>query len=81
VKVSYSLVDDGDGTFTINKDSGEIVNLKQLDYETRTVYKLHVKTTDRGASPLSSTTIVSLDSSKFVPIIGIKNKLVVFLSV
>ncbi|RDD47003.1 Protocadherin-like protein [Trichoplax sp. H2] len=49
----YSLVDDADGTFTIDADNGMIKTQRQLDREAVANYTVIVRATDRGQPPLS----------------------------
>ena len=51
--MTYKLLDDADGLFKIDRDSGLITTRATLDREQTDQFKLVVKATDRGATALS----------------------------
>ncbi|KAK3720930.1 hypothetical protein QZH41_014537, partial [Actinostola sp. cb2023] len=59
INVSYWLVNDY-GVFSINSNTGQIVNFKSLDYEERTSYQLQVKAVDGGTKNSSSSCLVTV---------------------
>ena len=60
--VRYSLIDSGDGHFEVDKLSGAVRILKNLDYEQRQVYNLTAKAKDKGKPmSLSSTCFIEVD--------------------
>nr|XP_040041664.1 protocadherin Fat 1a isoform X1 [Gasterosteus aculeatus aculeatus]XP_040041665.1 protocadherin Fat 1a isoform X1 [Gasterosteus aculeatus aculeatus] len=61
-QVRYSLTDNGDGNFEVDKLSGAVRILQSLDYETKQVYNLTAKAKDKGKPmSLSSTCFVEVD--------------------
>lgn len=54
-KLSYSLIDDAQGTFRIERETGILSLEKPLNRETQEKYKLSVKAQDSGSPALSST--------------------------
>ncbi|XP_030621432.1 protocadherin Fat 1 [Chanos chanos] len=61
-QVRYSLTDDGDGVFQVDKTSGAVYLSAALDYESRQVYNLTVKVKDKGKpNSLSSTAVVAVE--------------------
>ena len=59
-KLSYSLLGDARGTFSIETETGMISLEKPLNRETHASYSLTVKVEDAGTSPLWSTTTVTV---------------------
>ncbi|XP_070553228.1 protocadherin Fat 1-like isoform X2 [Ptychodera flava] len=53
-QVKYSFVDSADGTFAIDKDSGIISLIRELDREARDSYNLTIRATDSGTPKLTS---------------------------
>ncbi|XP_028998199.1 protocadherin Fat 1a isoform X2 [Betta splendens] len=61
-QVRYSLIDNGDGNFEVDKLSGAVRIVQNLDYETRQVYNLTAKAKDKGKPiSLSSTCFIEVD--------------------
>lgn len=61
-QVRYSLIDNGDGNFEVDKLSGALRIVKNLDYETKQVYNLTAKAKDKGKPmSLSSTCFIEVD--------------------
>lgn len=61
-QVRYSLIDNGDGNFEVDKLSGALRIVQNLDYETRQVYNLTAKAKDKGKPmSLSSTCFIEVD--------------------
>lgn len=60
-QVRYSLVDNADGHFEVDKLSGALRIVQNLDYETKQVYNLTAKAKDKGKP-------VSLSSTCFVEV-------------
>ncbi|XP_056266099.1 protocadherin Fat 1a isoform X2 [Pseudoliparis swirei] len=61
-QVRYSLVDNGDGNFEVDKVSGAVRIVHTLDYETKQVYNLTAKAKDKGKPvSLSSTCFIEVD--------------------
>ncbi|XP_076001621.1 protocadherin Fat 1a isoform X2 [Genypterus blacodes] len=61
-QVRYSLIDNGDGNFEVDKLSGAVRILQNLDYETKQVYNLTAKAKDKGKPiSLSSTCFIEVD--------------------
>lgn len=58
--ITYRLLDDANGSFTINDKTGEVFTAVILDRETIAHYELTVQLTDRGLPSLSSTTTLSI---------------------
>ncbi|TRY73630.1 hypothetical protein TCAL_01930 [Tigriopus californicus] len=54
-EVSYSLVQNPDDMFTIEKETGQLILQKPLDYETKTEYLVVIEAEDHGEPPLKST--------------------------
>uniref|UniRef100_A0A8B9HAW7 Cadherin domain-containing protein n=1 Tax=Astyanax mexicanus TaxID=7994 RepID=A0A8B9HAW7_ASTMX len=61
--VSYSLLPDPDGRFSVDPVSGVVSTLKALDREERCNYTLILTASDQGPSPLTSTTLLSISLS------------------
>uniref|UniRef100_A0A6Q2YSL2 FAT atypical cadherin 1a n=1 Tax=Esox lucius TaxID=8010 RepID=A0A6Q2YSL2_ESOLU len=59
-QVRYSLIDNGDGNFEVDKLSGAVRILQNLDYEKRQVYNLVAKAKDKG-KPLSLSSTCSIE--------------------
>ncbi|XP_077427254.1 protocadherin Fat 1a isoform X3 [Vanacampus margaritifer] len=61
-QIRYSLMDNGDGNFEVDKLSGAVRIVQNLDYETKQVYNLTAKAKDKGKPmSLSSTCFVEVD--------------------
>uniref|UniRef100_A0A4W6F173 FAT atypical cadherin 1a n=1 Tax=Lates calcarifer TaxID=8187 RepID=A0A4W6F173_LATCA len=61
-QVRYSLIDNGDGNFEVDKLSGAVRIVQNLDYETKQVYNLTAKAKDKGKPiSLSSTCFIEVD--------------------
>ncbi|XP_028312232.1 protocadherin Fat 1a isoform X3 [Gouania willdenowi] len=61
-QVRYTLIDNGDGNFEVDKLSGALRIVKNLDYETKQVYNLTAKAKDKGKPiSLSSTCFIEVD--------------------
>uniref|UniRef100_A0A672YLU7 Protocadherin Fat 1-like n=1 Tax=Sphaeramia orbicularis TaxID=375764 RepID=A0A672YLU7_9TELE len=61
-QVRYSLTDNGDGNFEVDKLSGAVRIVQNLDYETKQVYNLTAKAKDKGKPiSLSSTCFIEVD--------------------
>ncbi|KAM6972795.1 protocadherin Fat 1a [Aplochiton taeniatus] len=61
-QVRYSLIDNGDGSFEVDKLSGAVRIVQSLDYEKRQVYNLTAKAKDKGKPmSLSSTCFIEVD--------------------
>ncbi|KAJ8281254.1 hypothetical protein GJAV_G00065390 [Gymnothorax javanicus] len=61
-QVRYSLVDNGDGSFDVDKVSGAVRIVQNLDYEKRQVYNLTARAKDKGKpGSLSSTCWIEVD--------------------
>ncbi|XP_061100562.1 protocadherin Fat 1a isoform X2 [Conger conger] len=61
-QVRYSLVDNGDGSFDVDKLSGAVRIVQNLDYEKRQVYNLTARAKDKGKPlSLSSTCRIEVD--------------------
>ncbi|KAM6940342.1 protocadherin Fat 1a isoform 2-T2 [Xenentodon cancila] len=61
-QVRYSLIDNGDGHFDVDKLSGALRIIQNLDYETKQVYNLTAKAKDKGKPiSLSSTCFIEVD--------------------
>lgn len=64
-ELRYRLVDDDSDTFYINPNTGEIVLVRSIDYETRQSYSIMVEVRDSGSydgsNVLSSSTIVQIN--------------------
>ncbi|KAK2918784.1 protocadherin Fat 1a isoform X2 [Channa argus] len=61
-QVRYSLIDNGDGIFEVDKLSGALRIVQNLDYETKQVYNLTAKAKDKGKPmSLSSTCFIEVD--------------------
>lgn len=54
-EVSYSLVHNPADMFTIQKETGELILQKPLDYETKSEYLVSIEAEDHGEPPLKST--------------------------
>ncbi|CAD6998022.1 unnamed protein product [Ceratitis capitata] len=59
-ELSYRLVDDFEGTFEIDSDSGEIYTTMRLDREEIGSYELLVEALDQGMPPLTGTATVQI---------------------
>lgn len=71
-EVSYSLSEDSESSFKIDKFSGTIRTTKALDFEERQVHSVIVKAIDRGTPALSSETsviieVIDVNENKFAP--------------
>ncbi|XP_037031417.1 fat-like cadherin-related tumor suppressor homolog isoform X7 [Bradysia coprophila] len=71
-EVSYSLSEDSESSFKIDKFSGTIRTTKSLDFEERQVHSVIVKAIDRGTPALSSETsviieVIDVNENKFAP--------------
>ncbi|KAM4594935.1 protocadherin Fat 1a isoform 6-T10 [Fundulus diaphanus] len=61
-QVRYSLIDNGDGHFEVDKLSGALRIVQNLDYETKQVYNLTAKAKDKGKPiSLSSTCFIEVE--------------------
>ncbi|XP_069023029.1 protocadherin Fat 1a isoform X2 [Embiotoca jacksoni] len=61
-QVRYNLIDNGDGNFEVDKLSGALRIVQNLDYETKQVYNLTAKAKDKGKPiSLSSTCFIEVD--------------------
>ncbi|XP_018591317.2 protocadherin Fat 1a isoform X3 [Scleropages formosus] len=61
-QLRYSLVDSGDGNFEVDKLSGAVRIVKNLDYEKKQVYNLTARAKDKGKPvSLSSTCHIEVD--------------------
>uniref|UniRef100_A0A665T5P9 FAT atypical cadherin 1a n=1 Tax=Echeneis naucrates TaxID=173247 RepID=A0A665T5P9_ECHNA len=61
-QVRYSLIDNGDGNFEVDKLSGAVRIVQNLDYEAKQVYNLTAKAKDKGKPiSLSSTCFIEVD--------------------
>ncbi|XP_056135970.1 protocadherin Fat 1a [Lampris incognitus] len=61
-QVRYSLIDNGDGNFEVDKLSGAVRIVQNLDYEKKQVYNLTAKAKDKGKPmSLSSTCFIEVD--------------------
>ncbi|KAK7929499.1 hypothetical protein WMY93_005894 [Mugilogobius chulae] len=61
-QIRYSLIDNGDGNFEVDKISGAVRIVQNLDYETKQVYNLTAKAKDKGKPmSLSSTCFIEID--------------------
>ncbi|KAM3624275.1 uncharacterized protein V6R79_021361 [Siganus canaliculatus] len=61
-QVRYSLIDNGDGNFEVDKLSGALRIVQNLDFETKQVYNLTAKAKDKGKPmSLSSTCFIEVD--------------------
>lgn len=70
--IVYSLSDDSENSFKIDKFSGTIRTTKMLDFEERQVHSLIVKAIDRGTPSLSSETsviveVIDVNENRFAP--------------
>lgn len=59
--ITYRLLDDADGAFTIDTKTGEVFTAMTLDRETVAYYELAVQLSDHGTPSLSSTTTLSIN--------------------
>ncbi len=71
-EVSYSLSEDSESSFKIDKFSGTIRTTKSLDFEERQVHSIIVKAIDRGTPALSSETsviieVIDVNENKYAP--------------
>lgn len=71
-EVSYSLSEDSESSFKIDKFSGTIRTTKSLDFEERQVHSITVKAIDRGTPALSSETsviieVIDVNENKYAP--------------
>ena len=60
-EVRYSLSGQDSSTFNIDAVSGLITTKSTLDYETKKLYKYNVTATDKGTSPNTATTTVTVN--------------------
>ncbi|XP_058496668.1 protocadherin Fat 1a isoform X5 [Solea solea] len=61
-QVRYSLIDNGGGKFEVDKVSGAVRIVQNLDYETKQVYNVTAKAKDKGKPiSLSSTCFIEVD--------------------
>lgn len=61
-QVRYSLTDNGDGNFEVDKISGAVRIMQNLDYEKRQVFNLTAKAKDKGKpTSLSSNCFIEVD--------------------
>ncbi|GFS03775.1 protocadherin-11 X-linked, partial [Elysia marginata] len=58
--VTYGLIDNPGGRFSINPLSGVIKAIDELDHEKTAIYKLIVQARDRGSPSLSATVLVTV---------------------
>lgn len=71
-EISYSLSDDSESSFKIDRFSGTIRTTKFLDFEDRQVHSLIVKAVDRGQPQLSAETsviveVIDVNENKYAP--------------
>lgn len=71
-EVFYSLSDDSDQSFKIDKYSGTIKTTKMLDFEERQIHSLIVQASDRGTPSISSETsviveVIDVNENRFAP--------------
>lgn len=71
-EVLYSLSDDSDQNFKIDKYSGTIKTTKLLDFEERQIHSLIVQAIDRGTPSISSETsviveVIDVNENRFAP--------------
>lgn len=71
-EVLYSLSDDIDHSFKIDKYTGTIRTIKALDFEERQIHSLTVRAIDRGTPAISSETsviieIIDVNENRFAP--------------
>lgn len=71
-EVAYSLSEDSESSFKIDKLSGTIRTTKSLDFEERQVHSVIVKAIDRGTPALSSETsviieVIDVNENKYAP--------------
>lgn len=71
-EIVYSLSDDSESTFKIDKYSGTIRTTKFLDFEERQVHSLIVRAIDRGTPSLSAETsviveVIDVNENKYAP--------------
>lgn len=71
-EVLYSLSDDIDHSFKIDKYTGTIRTIKALDFEERQIHSLTVRAIDRGQPSISSETsviieIIDVNENRFAP--------------
>lgn len=71
-EILYSLSDDSEMVFKIDKHSGTIRTTKFLDFEERQVHSLIVRAIDRGTPALSAETsviveVIDVNENKFAP--------------
>lgn len=71
-EVFYSLSDDSDQNFKIDKYSGTIKTTKALDFEERQIHSLIVQASDRGTPSISSETsviveVIDVNENRFAP--------------
>lgn len=59
-QVQYSLANDYNGWFEVDRTSGAIRLMKELDYETQQLYNLSVRAKDRG-KPVSLLSVTSVE--------------------
>lgn len=72
-EIVYSLSDNSDGNFRIDRHSGTIRTLKLLDFEERQIHSLTVRATDLGSPAISSETsviveIIDVDENRHTPL-------------
>lgn len=70
--VLYSLSDDIDHSFKIDKYTGTIRTIKALDFEERQIHSLTIRAVDRGTPSISSETsviieIIDVNENRFAP--------------
>lgn len=71
-EVLYSLSEDSDQNFKIDKYSGTIKTTKMLDFEERQIHSLIVQASDRGTPSISSETsviveVIDVNENRFAP--------------
>lgn len=71
-EILYSLSDDSESAFRIDKHSGTIRTTQALDFEERQVHSLIVRAIDRGTPQLSAETsviveVIDVNENKFAP--------------
>lgn len=71
-EILYSLSDDIDHSFKIDKYTGTIRTIKALDFEERQIHSLTVRALDRGTPAISSETsviieIIDVNENRFAP--------------
>lgn len=71
-EIHYSLSDDSDGNFKIDKHTGTIRTMKMLDFEERQIHSLTVRATDLGSPAISSeisviVIVIDVNENRYAP--------------